>query len=108
MYLKSEQTAKNKDPKITSQDKKYLSWLHNQEMACIVCGTYENIEFHHMKLNSSMTKNHKKILPLCVDHHRFNTSMSPHSAPRKFREQYPIEAQEQIANRIYDNFLESE
>jgi len=102
---KPKASMKNK-PKITNEDKEYLQWL--QELyypRCYVCYTQANIEFHHVKKHSSDRKNHKLLIPLCLEHHRNSKELSAHRTPKKFRELYPIEEQKEKANKIYKEYI---
>lgn len=104
MYSKKEQLFKNKKDGITKDEMAYLSWFALQSLPCIVCGTYSNIQGHHIKERSTDKKDHFKLIPLCVEHHTGN-KISPHGTPRLFREKYPIEAQKIIADKIYNYWL---
>lgn len=105
--LKPKPSMKNK-PKISSQEKRYLSWLQTQNgnVKCFVCGTNNGIEFHHIKNKSTDKKNHKKLIPLCYEHHRTGTP-SPHNTPKLFRDMFPIEEQEVVADKLFEEFLET-
>lgn len=96
---------KKKAQKIEKIDREYLSWVHTQSYPCFVCGTYCNIEYHHIKEDSSIKKNHKELLPLCANHHRLDTSLSAHANAKAFRAIYPIEVQREFAKKMYLEFL---
>lgn len=85
------------------KDKQYLSWFHNQGLLCIVCGNSQ-IEAHHIKEHSTDLKDDRYLLPLCEYHHKYSLYMSPHGAPKKWREEYPLEVQRLIAERIYNQY----
>lgn len=101
--LKPKYSSKNKK-KITSEDKTYLQYLQCLDEKCIVCGSY-SIEWHHVKKNSVDKKDHTKLIPLCPMHHRLSNDFSAHGTPKKFKEKYPIEAQNQIAEKFYNDFI---
>ena len=96
--------GKNKKT-ITQDDKDYLEWFSNQDIPCFVCGTYENVEGHHIKESSSDKKVHTEILPLCMYHHRLGQILSAHGTPKKFREDYPMETQRGFANEQFNRYL---
>lgn len=83
------------------KDKVYLSWFHNQGFGCMVCGN-TLIEAHHVKEHSTDLKDDRYLLPLCEFHHKYSDYLSPHGAPTKWREAYPIEVQKSIAKKLYD------
>jgi len=101
--LRPKPDGKNKK-KTTDEDKQYLEWLQSQSYSCFVCGTYDGIEYHHIKEHSSDKKNHKRLISLCVNHHRLSMHMSPHSAPRRWRDTYSMEMQEVRADEIYNEY----
>ena len=85
------------------KDKAYLSWLHDSDQVCFVCGNYMGLEAHHVKENSSSKRTDDKVLMLCFTHHT-GSEFSPHGTPSKFREKYPIHYQEYVAARKYAEF----
>ena len=101
--IKSKYSGKKKKT-ISKEDKKYLSWLQCQSFSCLVCGTYENIEMHHIKEHSNDKKNHKELIPLCAMCHRLSNDLSVHGTPTLFREKYPLEVQKEYAKDIYKGF----
>lgn len=106
MLTKKEQLHKNKEPKISSIEREYLNWLQQQNHNCFVCGISNNIEMHHVKLKSTDRKNHKILIPLCINHHK-GRMLSPHGNPNLFRSTFSIEQQIKVANNLYNTFLES-
>ena len=103
--LRPKPSTKNKKS-ITDEDKKYLEWLQEQAYPCFVCGGYNGIEWHHVKEFSSDKKNHKRLIPLCgVEHHRLGQVLSPHGTPKKWREIYSMEVQNECADSIYNDYL---
>jgi hypothetical protein len=84
------------------KDKEFLKWLHETQN-CIVCGNH-NIEVHHIKgMKQVRKRNDLMIIPLCAEHHR--GKYSPHGADSdKFKEDYPLEQQMQIAVLLYSNY----
>lgn len=103
MLTKKEQTKWNKAPSITKEEKQYLNWFASKDLSCIVCGTYSNVQGHHIKERSTDRKNHKQLIPLCIDHHTGN-KISPHGAKKAFFDMFPIEAQRTIAFIIFNQF----
>ena len=111
-YTKEMQLKQNKSPKVkkvsknkpTSHEQSYLNWLQEQTHKCILCDTAENIEMHHVKLKSTDKKNHKRLIPLCNQHHKGKV-LSPHGTPVKWRQHVPMEAQNKIADELYNIFL---
>lgn len=104
MLSKKQQTAWNKKRGVSDLEKSYLKWFVSQNLSCIVCGTHNMIQGHHVKERSTDRKNHFQLIPLCADHHTGN-KISPHGAKKEFFEMFPIEAQRKIADRIYDIYL---
>jgi len=103
--LRDKPSQKN-NKKTSENDKMFLEWASNQDMPCIICHTMESIELHHIKRYSSDVKDHKKLIPLCSDHHKYNMDISAHANKKAFEELFPIENQEIIAKGIYFQFLE--
>lgn len=103
--LKPKVSQKNK-PKITQDEKEYLNWLDQMRgsIPCVICNTFKNIEYHHVKNRSTDKKDHKRLIALCMDHHRYN-KLSPHNGPRLFRSTYPVEVQNKIADELYQRYL---
>jgi len=89
------------------KDKEYLAWFHNQGFCCLVCNNPQ-IEAHHIKEHSTDLKDDRNLLPLCEWHHRYSDHLSPHGAPSKWRELYPMDKQVEIAERYYKQYKEEE
>jgi len=89
--------------KVSKEDRKYLSWLQLQGFSCIVCESYD-VEMHHVKRDSTDKKNHKRLIPLCKEHHTMSAEFSVHGTPKKFRETYPMEFQYKLADKIYKEY----
>jgi len=103
--LRPKPSQKNKK-KITNEDKDYLEWLQNQDFVCFACGKQNGIEWHHVKECSTDKKNHQRLIPLCGEEcHRNGQELSAHGTPKKFREVYPVKAQNAFADRIYSFYL---
>ena len=103
-YSKSKQLRKNARLKQKDlKDKAYLSWFHNQGFTCMVCNNPQ-IEAHHVKLHSSDVKNDHELLPICEWHHKYSPEISPHGAPNRWRETYPIELQREYAQKLYNEY----
>ena len=99
--LKPKPSMKN-EPKITKEDKEYLEWLQTLDVPCFCCGGQNSIEWHHVKRDSSDSKNHTLLIPLCgAKCHRLGTELSAHGTPKKFREVFPIEVQKEAAKKFY-------
>mgnify|MGYP003640124152 FL=1 len=75
--------------------------MQEQSFRCFVCNTNNNIEMHHVKKSSSCKKNHKQLIPLCMDHHRYN-KVSPHGGSKRFLKLYPMPIQIEKADLIYN------
>ncbi len=91
---------------ISAEDKNYLEWLQMQVYPCFVCGGFNGIEWHHVKEVSSDTKNHKRLIALCgVEHHRLGQTLSAHGTPKKWRDTYSMEEQNEAADKIYADYL---
>jgi len=102
--IKPKYSSKNKKL-ITLSDKKYLEWLQATEYSCMICGKHNGIEWHHVKEYSTDVKNHKRLIPLCgVEHHRLGTVLSAHGTPKKFRDTFSMEFQNQFADEIYSDY----
>lgn len=93
--------------KATKEDLDYMDWLHSSKCSfvCIVCES-PNVEFHHVKRDSTSKKDHKRLIPLCQQHHTLSDKLSAHGTPKKWRETYSMELQYIIADKIYKNYLE--
>ena len=104
--IKPKYNGKNKK-KITNEDKDYLQWLQEQNFACFVCGKRNKIEFHHIKEHSTDRKNHKRLIPLCgAEHHRCG-ELSPHGNPKRWRETFSMELQNDFADEIYAEYTKN-
>ena len=59
---------------------------HHINRSCIVCGTTENLNAHHLISRSNvMLRNHpENCAMLCVNHHNFDNKISAHQAPLGF------------------------
>ena len=70
MLTKKMQTKSNRI-KDNGNDKKYLKWLGNSGVGCIVCGD-TNIELHHItdKSIKGLRRHDRRVVPLCTEHHR--------------------------------------
>ena len=108
LKTKAESTFNNrkpikKKPIANESELEYLCWLHEDEQMekykCFVCDKPVE-EYHHVKLHSSDKKNHKRVLPLCKQHHT-DGEPSPHRTAKKFRELYSMEAQNKVADLLY-------
>ena len=105
---KAKPSMKNK-PKILDEDRDYLKWLQESYYPrCYICYTQKNIEFHHVKKHSSDRKNHKLLIPLCLEHHRNSNELSVHGTPRKFQRLYPISEQIERAKEIYKEYKDDD
>jgi len=62
---------------------KYTHFMHP---SCIVCGTTENLNAHHLISRSNvMLRNHpENCAMLCVNHHLYDNKISAHQAPLGF------------------------
>ncbi len=91
----------------STEDRAYLNWLHKpqqmKDYTCMVCKAPIQ-DWHHVKLHSTDKKNHKKLIPLCKQHHT-DGSPSPHKTPVLWREKFSMELQNKIADDIYLAFL---
>ena len=97
-----------KKAKVLSDDRDYLSWLKDNDVVksqCFVCGS-DNVQFHHIKRDSTDKKDHKRVIPLCSKHHT-GWELSPHGTPARWREVYPMQVQYDFADGIYKMYLES-
>jgi len=107
--IKPKYNGKNKK-KITTEDKKYLEWLQAQSYKCFVCGKInpnDPVEWHHVKLHSTDKKNHKRLIPLCGSEHHRNGELSPHGSPKRWRETFGMEIQNDFADEIYREYIKS-
>ena len=86
------------------KDKDYLSYMHNSDKACVVCGSRE-IELHHIKTKTQTMRNDNEIVPLCMNHHRGN--FAPHGFDSaEFYKEYPKEFLLELAEQFYSEYLE--
>lgn len=113
MYSKESQLKHNKKKKVkkvsknkpTAHEKKYLTWLQLQDVYCYACGKQDGIEWHHVKRSSTDKKDHTSLIPLCGNScHRLG-KYSAHGNTKWFRETFPMEEQRGIANKYYEEFL---
>jgi len=89
----------------SKEDKSYLKWFSNQDIPCFVCGTLLNVDGHHIKRDSTSRKDHTKLLPLCKYHHTaLDSTLSPHTTSKLWRDTYSMKAQEVAALKIYLRF----
>lgn len=86
----------------TDEELKYLKWIKSQDLECFVCGS-SNVVLHHIKEKSTDKKNHKRLLPLCINHHTGEV-FSPHGTPILWRKQYTIGRQNRVADEIYKRY----
>lgn len=85
----------------------YLRWLHEAEQPpCMVCKTYLGVQMHHVKENSASKRNDNEVIPLCYEHHT-GFEFSVHGTARKFKEEYPMDYQLFVADRLYNKYKES-
>jgi hypothetical protein len=91
--------------KVPKKDLDYMGWLRNHKylFVCMVCDS-KNVEFHHVKRDSTDKKNHKRLIPLCQNHHTVSNELSAHGTPKKFREFYPMDYQNKIADKIHNRY----
>jgi len=102
--LKGKKPSQKNKPKINDNDREYLDWLQHQQEPCFQCGTFDNIEWHHVKEYSFDSKKHEELIPLCIHHHTGHT-LSPHGTPRQWRNMYHIEVQREEARRHHDRYV---
>ena len=100
--LRPKPSQKNKR-KITDDEQDYLEWLQCRNSGCMVCNS-GHIEYHHVKKNSTDKKDHKRLIPLCIEHHK-GTELSPHGTPKLFKEVFSIEYQQEVADAMYNEYL---
>lgn len=94
-------------PKAKASELSYLQWLHEDAQLhtclCMVCDVPVQ-DWHHVKLNSTDKKNHKRLIPLCKAHHVGRT-LSPHGTPVLWRETYSMSRQNEIADEVYMRYM---
>ncbi len=84
------------------KDKDYLSYMHNSEKRCVVCGRFD-IELHHIKTKTQTFRNDNQVVPLCVEHHRGN--FAPHGFDSgEFYKEYPKELLLKWAEEFYKEY----
>jgi len=88
----------------TDKDLGYLEWFSLQSIKCFNCNCVAE-EAHHIKGHSYDSKDHKSLLPLCCNCHKYSTTLSVHGTPVKWRERYTIEEQLDYAREIYQQYL---
>ena len=93
--------------KATEEDLAYMDYLNENRdnFSCVVCASGP-VEFHHIKRDSTDKKDHKRLWPLCREHHTGSAGFSAHGTPKKWREEYPMAVQNAIADKMYNNYLE--
>ena len=87
----------------TDKELSYIQWSKSQEMSCFVCGRFAD-DRHHVKFKSTDKKNHKRLLPLCREHHT-GSELSPHGTPRLWREFFPMAVQNDFADKLYAKWI---
>jgi hypothetical protein len=102
--LRPKPSSKNKS-KITQSDKDYLEWFSLQIQPCFCCGTYADIQGHHIKNNSCDSKVHTEMLPLCIECHTLSPKLSAHGNSVAFKEAFPIKVQRDFSSDIYNRYL---
>ena len=70
MFGKKRQTIKKRSVKnkIKPEEKKYYSWLQEQDLNCVACGKKNGIEFHHItdiKRIAGARRDNSRLIPLC-------------------------------------------
>ncbi len=94
-----------KPKRITTDDEKaYLNWYKEIYQVCFICGKFAT-DRHHIKLRSTDKKNHKRLLPLCREHH-MGSEFSPHGTPKLWRQKISIDKQNEFADNMYKNYEE--
>jgi len=88
----------------TDEELSYIKWARKEPLKCLICNS-SNIQLHHVKKSSTDKKNHKRLLPLCQEHHVGN-KISPHGAKKEFFDLYSFEKQCIIADKLYIKYLE--
>lgn len=90
--------------KVSQEDLDYLSWVRSLSRPCIVCGSLL-VQWHHVKRDSTCKKDHKRLLPLCEEHHTESKELSAHGTPVLFRDVYSMEYQYAYADKLYEFYL---
>ena len=86
------------------KNKDYLSYMHNSDKSCVICGCRE-IELHHIKTKTQTNRDDSKIVPLCSEHHR--GKFAPHGFDSSaFYEQYSKEQLLEWAEEFFNEYLE--
>lgn len=86
------------------KDKEYLSYMHNSDKTCVICGSRE-IELHHINPADEPRRCDSHIVPLCPQHHRGN--FAPHGFDSAdFYKDYPKELLLQWAEEFYSEYKE--
>ena len=102
--MKDKKFNHNRIKEKTYKNKKYLSYMHNSNKACLVCGN-NNIELHHVKTKLLTDRADNRVIPLCPEHHR--GLFSPHGfSQNEFYEQYPREFLLKKAQEFFNDFSE--
>jgi len=83
------------------KNKKYLSWLHNQGLTCMICGNPQ-IELHHLD-QGAKGRADNRVVTLCPECHR--GSRSPHGAFKRDFEAEHMEFMEEYAEELFEKFL---
>lgn len=75
-------------------------WELIRALGCIVCGSHM-VEIHHTGTGAGGRKNHDKVLPLCVWHHRGGEGLH-HIGRKTWRERFGTEDEllEKVAARL--------
>lgn len=73
--------------------------MHHSGKACIVCQS-KTIELHHLKTKQLRTKDDRRVIPLCHEHHR-GAEFSVHGTPTYFAQKYSMTFLLQTAANFY-------
>lgn len=84
------------------KNKNFLSWLHNQGLKCLVCGSPQ-IEIHHLDQGAKGRADNRTV-PLCPEHHR--GKHSPHGAEKRLFEDTYMVLMEEYAEELFKTFKE--
>jgi len=82
------------------KNKKYLQWLHNNNLCCHVCSSH-NIEIHHLESGAKGRPDNKCVI-LCPEHHR--GKFSPHGAEAKEFNKMYLDDLYMVSEELFNEF----
>lgn len=92
----------------TDHELEYLNWCKSLDLRCVICDK-KPTELHHvidMHRIDGKTRDHKRVIPLCIEHHRIGKD-AIHRVSREYFYENIMTLDEILtrASSLYDNFI---